>query len=173
MAAAMPALLEFAVNLQRAPVGQAWAGEAALVALLERELEFLRGGGYTRGAETPWRPKWLLLDSPVCARPEGAGCLQCPLRAALPAAVAERALAPGEPLCYRLVITARGETLGGLQRSGPTARLTEAYAAWLGAELRARAPQVAARAPAAMVGAGPSAPAARAPRSAARIGRAA
>ncbi|HVA65051.1 MAG TPA: hypothetical protein VNF74_15100 [Terriglobales bacterium] len=140
MTAAATALIEFAVNPLRAPAVRRQPHEAALVALLERELEFLQGGGYTRDAAAPWRPTWLLLDSPVCARRQGAAaaCAQCPLRASLPAPVAARALAAAEPVCYRLVITARGETLGELQRAGPNAKLTAAFAAWLLAELGRR-----------------------------------
>ena len=151
MTAAATALIEFAVNPAREPALRRQPHYAALVALLEQELEFLLGGGYIRDAAAPWRPRWLLLDSPVCARRQGAAamaCAQCPLRACLPAPVAARALAlaVAEPACYRMVITARGETLGELQRAGPNAKLTAAFTAWLLGELGRRRPQAPAQA---------------------------
>lgn len=100
--------------------------QAELLRLLECELRYLDAGGYNWS----WRPRWLVIDSPICpwrGEPETReSCRRCPLMALAPLGP----LPAGIP-CHQIVISPQGETIDGITRLGDHRRLHRTYRAWL------------------------------------------
>lgn len=104
-----------------------FAGQG-LLEVLCGHLEFLLGGGYTRG-DFHWRPKWALLDAPQCRRGsagDAGTCSGCPLAAL---AAAERKT--GDYACYSIAVGDHGETMGELVATGDVPRIEKLLEAWL------------------------------------------
>lgn len=97
-----------------------------LLRLLEFELSYLENGGYNRS----WRPRWLLIDSPVCpyqGEPQPPGsCLRCPLMALAPPGPYPQGIC-----CHQIVISPDGGTIDSITRLGDQHRLEQAYRTWL------------------------------------------
>jgi hypothetical protein len=104
--------------------------ERDLLEVLERELQFLEQGGYTRTPKTPWRPRFIFEDSPTCvnyhSKENPVRCSDCVLMHLVPA---EFCLA--KIPCRHIPLNAAGETLDSLYRYGDPTETEQTVGDWL------------------------------------------
>jgi hypothetical protein len=104
--------------------------EYQMLELLKFELKFVKDGGYGRSPRTPWRPPFVLEDSPSCpnlgdpARTHP--CSECRLIN----------FVPGELRCESspsrfIPLNEKGQTIDYFYRCGTQLELEEAPAGWL------------------------------------------
>jgi hypothetical protein len=105
-----------------------------ILELLRFELKFLEDGGYGRSPRTPWRPTFILEDSPSCLNFDDASrphpCHECFLMQFVP----RERQKEGTP-CRHIPLTAKGETIDDLYRSGSQIELEDALRGWLHKEI--------------------------------------
>jgi hypothetical protein len=98
--------------------------------VLKFELGFLDDGGYGRSPRTPWRAPAIFEDSPICPNfcdPSHAHpCKECLLARFVP----EGKKCADVP-CRFIPLTADGQTVEDLYRTGSHAELEESLANWL------------------------------------------
>ncbi len=108
--------------------------ERDILEFLKFELKFLEDGGYGRSPHTPWRPSFMLEDSPSClnfddpARPHP--CAECWLMQFVPAEQREQSVP-----CRHIPLNDAGQTIEDLYRSGTQVEMEEALAQWLRREI--------------------------------------
>jgi hypothetical protein len=106
-----------------------------ILEVLKFELSFLEDGGYGRSPRSPWRAPAIFEDSPICpnfcdaARPHP--CETCLLENFVPA----DKKAESAP-CRHIPLTADGQTVEDLYRTGSQAEMEEALAVWLRKEIK-------------------------------------
>ena len=98
--------------------------------LLKFELKFIEDGGYGRSPRAPWRPPYILEDSPSCpnlgdpARTHA--CSECQLIKFVP-----RELRGESSPCRFIPLSEKGETIDYFYRCGTQIELEEALTDWL------------------------------------------
>ena len=98
--------------------------------LLKFELKFVEDGGYGRSPRTPWRPPFILEDSPSCpnlgdpARTHP--CNECRLINFVP-----RELRGESSPCRFIPLNEQGETIDYFYRCGTQFELEEGLVGWL------------------------------------------
>ncbi len=101
-----------------------------LLNVLKFELAFLEEGGYARWSIQPWRPRFLLEDSPSCmnfnCRENPSSCASCVLAQLVPPEFLS-ALVP----CRHIPLNAAGETLDSLYRHSHNHEIEEVLRKWL------------------------------------------
>jgi len=102
--------------------------------VLRFELGFVEDGGYGRSPRTPWRAPAVFEDSPICPNfcdPAHAHpCKECLLARFVPQGQ------QGETVpCRFIPLTAEGQTVEDLYRTGSQAEMEEALAKWLRAQI--------------------------------------
>jgi hypothetical protein len=105
-----------------------------LLDVLKFELEFLEQGGYGRLPREAWRPRLMFEDSPTCMNfnsKDREPCSECLLTQLVP----EEARKEQTP-CLHIPLSAKGETLDLLYRTGTQAEIEEALGAWLRTTIR-------------------------------------
>jgi len=106
-----------------------------LVEVLTAELEFFERGGYARSLGESWRPPLIFEDSPSCAnfdcRQRQVACEDCVL-----AQMAPPEFRSAQIPCRRISLTACGESLEDLYRTGTSQEIEEAVVAWLRATIQ-------------------------------------
>jgi hypothetical protein len=104
--------------------------EHEMLELLKFELKFVQDGGYGRSPRTPWRPPYILEDSPSCpnlgdpARTHP--CSECRLIKFVP-----RELRSESSPRRFIPLNEQGETIDYFYRYGTQIELEEAFAGWL------------------------------------------
>jgi hypothetical protein len=102
--------------------------------VLRFELGFLDDGGYGRSPRTPWRAPAIFEDSPICPNfcdPSRAHpCKECLLAQFVPEGQKREDIP-----CRFIPLTADGQTVEDLYRTGSQAELEEALASWLRAQI--------------------------------------
>ena len=104
--------------------------EQEMLELLKFELKFVEDGGYGRSPRTPWRPPFVLEDSPSCpnlgdpARTHP--CSECRLLNSVP-----RELRGESSPCRFIPLNEQGETIDYFYRCGTQFELEEALVGWL------------------------------------------
>ena len=104
--------------------------EQEMLELLKFELKFVEDGGYGRSPQTPWRPPFVLEDSPSCpnlgdpARTHP--CRECRLINFVP-----RGLRGESSPCRFIPLNEQGETIDYFYRCGTQIELEEGLAGWL------------------------------------------
>jgi len=100
-----------------------------ILEVLKFELEFLEQGGYGRLPREAWRSRLIFEDSPTCmnfnTRDRGP-CIECALMQFVP----KEARSEQVP-CEHIPLTAQGDTLESLYRTGTQQEIEEALGAWL------------------------------------------
>ena len=102
--------------------------------ILKFELSFLEDGGYGRSPHAPWRAPAVFEDSPICpnfcdpARPHA--CEQCLLEQFVPKAQQAESIP-----CRFIPLTAEGQTVEDLYRTGSQSEMEEALGRWLRAQI--------------------------------------
>jgi len=101
-----------------------------LLLTLKKELQFVKSGGYTDVTLRAGRSARIFEDSPSCPNYldplEGIPCSHCPLVGLVPLAHLSEA-AP----CRHIVLSASGDTVESLSRTGSQAELERTFTAWL------------------------------------------
>ncbi len=103
--------------------------------VLRFELNFLEQGGYGRSVRTPWKPTSIFQDSLSCInfndpeRPHP--CSECLLTDFVPRDYQNESVP-----CHHIPLTAKGETIDTLERTGNQAEMEEALRNWLRAAIR-------------------------------------
>ena len=106
-----------------------------ILEVLKFELNFLKDGGYGRSPHAAWRPPSIFEDSPICpnfgdrARPHS--CQSCLLEQFVP----DEKQAESVP-CRNIPLTAEGQTLDDLYRTGSQAEIEQALGNWLQAQIQ-------------------------------------
>lgn len=107
---------------------------------LKAELAFIEKGGYRNRPRFPWRPSFVLEDSPTCinfeAKEERRPCAECLLMQFVPEDRKELAYP-----CRHIPLTPAGDSVAHFYEWGTEAELEEALKTWLKekiAELEAR-----------------------------------
>lgn len=104
--------------------------EDSVLEILNRELSFLKNGGYRHPGHAQWRAQYIFEDSPTCLNfAETARlcpCASCPLFAFVP----EHAKQEIHP-CRHIPLSDTGETLDVLYRSASAQEIETIVAAWL------------------------------------------
>ena len=104
--------------------------EHEMLELLQFELKFVEDGGYGRSPRTPWRPPYILEDSPSCPNmgdPAGTHpCSECRLMKFVP-----RELRGESSPCRFIALNEKGQTIDYFYRCGTQLELEEALAGWL------------------------------------------
>jgi hypothetical protein len=99
---------------------------ADLLNVLQRELLFLESGGYRT---VPWRPMFLLEDSPTCPkkiRPSSCGQVACPWLTFVPQKHRN------EPVpCRYICLTECGQNIDVLYRTATQEEYEETFRDWL------------------------------------------
>ena len=104
--------------------------EHQMLGLLKFELKFIEDGGYGRSPRAPWRPPYILEDSPSCpnlgdpARTHP--CSECQLIKFVP-----RELRGESSPCRFIPLDEEGKTIDYFYRCGTQIELEEALAGWL------------------------------------------
>jgi hypothetical protein len=104
-----------------------------MLELLKFELKFVEDGGYGRSPRTPWRPPYILEDSPSCPNlgdPARHPCAECLLMRFVP-----RELKDQVSPCRHIPLTDNGETIDYFYRCGTQLEMEEALAGWLRSEI--------------------------------------
>lgn len=102
--------------------------------ILKFELSFLEDGGYGRSPHASWRAPAIFEDSPICpnfcdpARPHA--CEQCLLEQFVPKAQQAESIP-----CRFIPLTAEGQTVEDLYRTGSQLEMEEALRRWLRAQI--------------------------------------
>jgi len=105
-----------------------------LLDVLKFELEFLEQGGYGRLPREAWRPRFVFEDSPTCMNfnsKDREPCDECLLMQFVP----QDARTEQTP-CIHIPLSAGGETLSSLYRTGTQQELEDALGAWLRATIQ-------------------------------------
>ena len=108
--------------------------EHEILELLRFELKFLEDGGYRRSPRTPWRPPFILEDSPSClnlgdpARTHP--CSECLLMKFVP----EELQNENSP-CRFIPLNEKGETIDYFFQLALRAAAIEALAGWLRSQI--------------------------------------
>jgi hypothetical protein len=108
--------------------------ERAILELLRFELKFVEDGGYGRSPRTPWRPPYILEDSPSCpnlgdpARPHP--CNECRLIKFVPSE-----LRTESSPCRFIPLNEKGQTIDYFYRCGTQLEMEEALTGWLRSEI--------------------------------------
>jgi hypothetical protein len=105
-----------------------------LLDVLKFELEFLEQGGYGRLPREAWRPRFIFEDSPTCMNfnsKDREPCEECLLMQFVPESARQEQVP-----CTHIPLSAYGETLDSLYRTGTQQELEEALGAWLRATIR-------------------------------------
>ena len=103
--------------------------------VLRFELNFLEQGGYGRSVRTPWKATSIFQDSLSCInfndpeRPHP--CSECLLTDFVPPACHDESVP-----CHHIPLSATGETIDTLERTGNQAEMEEALRNWLRATIR-------------------------------------
>jgi hypothetical protein len=100
-----------------------------LLEVLKFELEFLEQGGYGRLPREAWRSRLIFEDSPTCANfnsREQIPCEECALTPLIPKDARDKNVP-----CDHIPITAAGDTLNSLYRTGTQQEIEDAVGAWL------------------------------------------
>jgi hypothetical protein len=100
-----------------------------LLDVLKFELEFLEQGGYGRLPRESWRARFVFEDSPTCMNfnsKDHEPCSECLLMQFVP----EEARKEQTP-CIHIPLSATGETLESLYRTGTQREIEETLGAWL------------------------------------------
>jgi hypothetical protein len=101
-----------------------------LLDVLEAELAFLEGGGYSNRARFPWRPNFVFEDSPTClkfgAKEEPRQCSDCLLMQFVP----EERKKLAYP-CRQIPLTPAGESVAHYYSCGTETEMEAALKAWL------------------------------------------
>jgi hypothetical protein len=109
--------------------------ERDLLAILKAELEFLTRGGYAQSLGASWRPPLIFEDSPTClnfgCKEKLVACADCVLMQLVAPEVRSRKIP-----CRRILLTACGESLEDLYRTGTGQEIEEAVAVWLRATIQ-------------------------------------
>jgi hypothetical protein len=105
-----------------------------ILEVLKFELQFLEQGGYGRLPREAWRSRLVFVDSPTCPNfnsTERVPCDQCVLWPLFPQEVR------GERVpCDFIPLTAQGDTLESLYRTGTQREIEETLGAWLRATIK-------------------------------------
>ena len=102
--------------------------------VLKAELEFLEQGGYGRLPRQAWRSRLPFEDSPTCMNfnsTERRPCIECALMQLVPDAARSE-----ESPCEHIPLTANGQTLDSLYRTGTQQEIEEALGKWLRAMIQ-------------------------------------
>ena len=105
-----------------------------ILEILKFELQFVKDGGYGRSPRAPWRAPSIFEDSPICpnfcdpGKPEP--CESCRLEQFVPEAQRSESIP-----CRFIPLTADGQTVEDLYRTGSQAELEDALANWLRAQI--------------------------------------
>jgi hypothetical protein len=108
--------------------------ERETLELLRFELKFVEDGGYGRSPRTPWRPPYILEDSPSCpnlgdpVRPHP--CNECRLIKFVPSELRSE----NSP-CRFIPLNEKGQTIDYFYRSGTQLKMEEALTGWLRSEI--------------------------------------
>lgn len=98
--------------------------------ILKFELKFLEDGGYGRSPRTPWRPSFVLVDSPTCLNFDDASrpnpCNECSLMQFVPGGHTEESVP-----CWSIPIGPEGQTVENFYAYSTQAELEEALKSWL------------------------------------------
>lgn len=102
-------------------------GEANVLDVLRRELEFVESGGYRGRA---WHPPLIFEDSPTCVNfndpAHPVPCTKCPLIGFVPVKYQEARFP-----CRKIPLNAQGETLESLYRTSSSREIEAALTDWL------------------------------------------
>jgi len=105
-----------------------------ILEVLKFELRFLEDGGYGRSPHAPWRAPAIFEDSPICPNfcdPAHAHpCESCLLEQFVP----DGQRAESVP-CRFIPLTAEGQTVENLYRTGSQLEMEEALGRWLRAQI--------------------------------------
>jgi hypothetical protein len=108
--------------------------EHEVLELLQFELKFVEDGGYGRSPRTPWRPPYILEDSPSCSNvgdpARTHSCSECRLIKFAP-----RELQGERSPCRFISLNEKGQTIDYFYRCGTQLQLEEALAGWLRAQI--------------------------------------
>jgi hypothetical protein len=108
-------------------------GPHEMLELLKFALKFVEDGGYGRSPRTPWRPPYILEDSPSCpnlgdpSRPQP--CNECRLIKFVPELRSE-----SSP-CRFIPLNEKGQTIDYFYRCGTHLEMEEALTGWLHGEI--------------------------------------
>ncbi len=105
-----------------------------LLDVLKFELEFLEQGGYGRLPREAWRPRFVFEDSPTCMNfnsKDREPCDECLLMQFVP-----RDARTEQTPCIHIPLSAAGDTIASLYRTGTQQELEEALGAWLRATIQ-------------------------------------
>jgi len=105
-----------------------------LLDVLKFELDFLEQGGYGRLPREAWRARFVFEDSPTCMNfnsKDREPCEECLLMQFVP----ENARTEQVP-CIHIPLSAHGETLDSLYRTGTQQEIEEALGTWLRTTIR-------------------------------------
>jgi len=101
-----------------------------LLDVLQAELAFLEGGGYSNRARFPWRPNFAFEDSPTClnfgAKQERRPCSECLLMQFVPEDRKKLAYP-----CRQIPLTPAGESVANFYECGTEKELETALKGWL------------------------------------------
>ncbi len=105
-----------------------------LLEVLKFELDFLDQGGYGRIPREAWRQRLIFEDSPTCMNfnsRDREPCSECALMPLVP----ESERSEKVP-CDHIPLTANGDTLESLYRTGTQQEIEDALGAWLRATIK-------------------------------------
>jgi len=101
-----------------------------LLTVLKAELEFLEKGGYRYSPAAPWRPQFMLEDSPTCMnhgrRDNPLPCTECILMNLVPADCRNEKIP-----CRHIPLNPEGYTIDTYYRLGTHEEVEAAVQAWL------------------------------------------
>ena len=105
-----------------------------ILELLKFELKFVEDGGYGRSPLTPWRPPYILEDSPSCPNLGDPAwshpCNECRLIKFVPSELqSERSP------CRFIPLNEKGQTIDYFYRCGTQVEVEEALTGWLRSEI--------------------------------------
>ena len=105
-----------------------------ILEILKFELQFLEQGGYGRSPREAWRPPLIFKDSPSCLNfncRDKEPCSDCALMQFVPPEACKE-----QNPCEHIPLTAQGDTLESLYRTGTQQEIEEALGAWLRAAIK-------------------------------------
>ena len=101
-----------------------------LLSVLEKELEYLEGGGYRKSPRVIWRPQFVFEDSPTCLNSDltkpRKPCSECVMAELVPESKASKKFP-----CRYIPLNEDGETVDSYYRSGTREDLEKTLSAWL------------------------------------------
>ena len=106
-----------------------------LIKILQRELEFVEGGGYRNPQQAAWRPQFIFEDSPTCLNYRNFGeqlpCNECALIEFVPGELKKEKFP-----CRHIPLDESGQTLYSLYRNGTEEETHAIVENWLRATIR-------------------------------------